>query len=128
MHCLVLYCIFIVLLFCILYLVPTPDSVDLTVASTQTVGQPLVLQCDVTTVRGITSRVDIALSSNGSELERIEGASVNFTSDGLDIYTVFYDAIQLNTSDDGRVFRCELIVNTSPPLMADDSITLNVTG
>ena len=107
---------------------PAPDSVDLTVASNQTVGQPLVLQCDVTTVRGITSRVDIVLSSNGSELKRIEGVSVNFTSDGLDVYTVFYDAIQLNTSDDGRVFRCELIVNTSPPLMADDSITLNLTG
>ena len=107
---------------------PAPDSVDLTVASSQTVGQPLVLQCDVTTVRGITSRVDIVLSSNGSELKRIEGVSVNFTSDGLDIYTVFYDAIQLNTSDDGRIFRCELIVNTSSPLMADDSITLNVTG
>ena len=115
-------------MFCILCLVPAPDSIDLIVASTQTVGQPLVLQCDVTTVRGITSRVDIALSSNGSELKRIEGASVNFTSDGLDIYTVFYDALQLNTSDDDRVFRCEVIVNTSPSLMADDYITLDVTG
>ena len=107
---------------------PAPHSVDLTVTSTQTVGQPLVLQCDVTTVRGITSRVDIVLSSNGTELERIEGASVNFTSDGLDIFTVFYDALQLNISDDGRVLRCEVIVNTKPSLMADDYITLDVTG
>ena len=118
----------IVLLFCILYLVPAPDNVDLTVASSQTVGQPLELQCDVTTVRGITSRVDIVLSSNGSELERIEGASINFTSDGLDIYKVFYDALQLNTSDDDRVIRCEVFVNTNPQLMADDYITLDVTG
>ena len=111
-----------------MFIVPVPDSVDLIVASTQTVGQPLVLQCDVTTVRGITSRVDIVLSSNGSELKRIEGASINFTSNGLDIYTIFYDSLQLNTSDDGRVFQCELIVNTSPPLVADDNITLDVTG
>ena len=125
MNLLYIHCVIILYL---VFIVPAPDSVDLIVTSTQTVGQPLVLQCDVTTVRGITSRVDIVWSSNGSELKRIEGASINFTSNGLDIYAVSYEALQLNTSDDGRVFRCELIVNTSPPLMAGDNITLDVTG
>ena len=91
-------------------------------------GQPLTLECTVTTVRGITSRVDIVWSSNGSELQRIEGASVNFTSDSLETYTVIYDAMQLNTSDDDRVFQCEVVVNTSPPLMVVDNITLDVIG
>ena len=114
--------------FCALYLVPAPDTVNVAVISNQTVGQALTLECNVTTVRGIISRVDIVWSSNGSELKRIEGASVSLTSDSLETYTVIYDAMQLNTSDDGRVFQCEVLVNTNPPLMADDNITLDVTG
>ena len=53
--------------FCILYLVPTPDSVNVTVISTQTVGQPLSLECSVIAIRDITSRVDIVWNSNGVE-------------------------------------------------------------
>ena len=112
----------------ILCLVPAPESVNLSVASTQTVGQPLLLECSVSTVRGITSRVDVVWTSNGSELKRIEGANVSFTSDSFKTYTVFYDTLQLNTSDDGRVLKCEVFVNTSPLLMADDNITLDVMG
>ena len=107
---------------------PTPDSVNVTVIGTQIVGQPLALECTTTTVRGITSRVDIVWSSNGEELKRIEGANVNFTSNDLVIYKVFYDALRLNTSDNFRVYQCEVIVNTIPPLMADNNITLDING
>ena len=112
----------------ILYLVPSPEAVNVAVMSTQTVGQPLTLECNITTVRGITSRVDIVWSSDGSELMRIEGVNVSFTSESSETYSVLYDVMQLNTSDDGRVFQCEVIVNTNPPLVADNNITLDVTG
>ena len=91
-------------------------------------GQSLTLQCEVTTVRGITSRVDIVWSSNGLELNRTEGVNINFTSDSSVTYTDYYDVVQLNTSDDGRVYQCEVFVNTSPPLMADGNVTLDVNG
>ena len=107
---------------------PTPDRINLTVVSTQTVGQPLMLDCSVTIMRGITSRVDIVWSSNGSELKRIEGANASSASNGLEIYTAFYDAMQINTNDDHRAFQCEVFVNTNPPLIADDNITLDVIG
>ena len=107
---------------------PAPDNVNIVVISTQTVGQPLTLECNVTTVRGITSRVDIVWRSNGLELKRIEGTNISSTSETLETYTVMYDAVQLNTSDDDRVFQCEGIINISPPLLADVNITLNVTG
>ena len=102
--------------------------VNITITSNQTVSQPLSLQCSVTTVRGITSRVDIVWSSNGVELRRIEGANVSFTSDSLVTYTDHYNALQLNTSDDGRVYQCELLLNIIPLLMADGNITLDVYG
>ena len=107
---------------------PTPDNINVYVVSNQTVGQSLTMQCGVTSVRGITSRVDIVWSSNGVELRRIEEANVSFTTDSTVTYTDYYNAWQLNTSDDGRVYQCAVFVNTSPPLMADDNITLDVTG
>ena len=120
--------IYVDIKFGISYLVPTPNTVNVTVISTQAVGQPLTLECNITTVRGITSRVDIVWSSNGEELRRIKGAIVSFTSDSLVTYTDYYNALQLNTSDDGRVYQCKVFVNTTPPLMDDDNITLDVTG
>ena len=40
-----------------------------------TVGQPLILQCSVTTIRDINSRVDFVWISNGTEPERVEGVT-----------------------------------------------------
>ena len=90
-------------------------------------GQSLTLQCEVTTVRGITSRVDIVWSSNGTELERMNDVS-STTMDNSLVYTDSYTISQLNTTDDGRVIQCEVVINTSPSVLASDSITLDVTG
>ena len=99
----------------------------MTALNTQTVGQSLTLQCEVTTVRGITSRVDIVWSSGGAELERMNGVSSTMVGDSL-VYTDSYTISQLNTTDEGRVIQCEVVINTSPPVMTSDSITLDVTG
>ena len=98
-----------------------------TTSNTQTVGQSLTLQCEVTTVRGITSRVDIVWSSNGTELERMNNAS-STTMDNSLVYTDSYTLSQLSTTDDGRAIQCEVVINTSPSVMASDSITLDVMG
>ena len=108
------------------FLVPTP-TVSVTALNTQTVGQSLTLQCEVTTVRGITSRVDIVWSSGGMELERMNGVS-STTMDNSLVYTDSYTISQLSTTDDGRVIQCEGVINASPSVMASDSITLDVRG
>ena len=107
-------------------LVPIP-SATATALDTQTVGQSLTLQCEVTTVRGITSRVNIVWSSNGTELDRTDNLVLTMMTDSL-VYTDSYDISQLNTTDDGRVIQCEVVINASPSVMASDSITLDVTG
>ena len=107
-------------------LVPTP-TVSVNALNTQTVGQSLTLQCEVTTVRGITSRVDIVWSSGGTELQRINDVSSMTMSSSL-VYTDYYTISQLNTTDDDRVIQCEVMINANPPVMASDSITLDVTG
>ena len=99
----------------------------MTVLSNQTVGQSLTLQCEVTTVRGITSRVDIVWSSDGTELQRMDNVTLSSVNDSL-VYMETYSNPLLNTTDDGRVIQCEVVINTSPLVMASDSITLDVTG
>ena len=95
--------------------------------NTQTVGQSLTLQCEVTTVRGITSRVDIVWRDGSTELERMNNVP-STTMDNSLVYTDSYNISQLSTDDEGRVIQCEVVINTSPPVMASDNITLDVTG
>ena len=100
--------------------------VSVTALSNQTVGQSLTLQCEVTTVRGITSRVDIVWSSDGTVLRRINDTNVT-TVGNSSLFTDSYTVSQLSTTDDGRVIQCEVVINSSPPVMNTDSITIDVT-
>ena len=91
----------------------------------QTVGLSETLQCVAFSVGGITSQVDFVWSSRGVELNRTNNVTLivdNFT------YINSYTISQLSTSDNGRVFQCEVVINASPSVMASDSATLNVTG
>ena len=98
----------------------------MTPPNTQTVGQSLTVQCEVTTVRGITSRVDIVWSSSGTELQRMDVSST--TMDNSLVYTDSYTISQLSTTDEGRMIQCEVVINASSIVMASDSTTLDVTG
>ena len=97
-------------------------------STAQIVGQSLTLECSVTTVRGITSRVDIMWSRGGVELQRINGTNASFSTDVSTIYTSTFTISQLNTADDDRVYQCEVVINTTPPVMDISNITLDVTG
>ena len=112
----------------IIYAVPVPNQIDVTVPTIQTVGQSLILRCSVITVRGITSRVDVVWSSNGLDLETVEANVSSITNNSVE-YTAYYTIAQLNETDDGRVYQCRVLINASPPLMTDDvNVSLNATG
>ena len=90
-------------------------------------GQSLTLQCEVTTVRGITSRVDIVWSSDGTVLRRINGTTAT-TMDNSLVYTDSYTISHLSTDDDGRGYWCEIVINLSTTITNNASVTLDVTG
>ena len=94
----------------------------------QTVGQSLTLKSSITTVRGITSRVDIAWSSNNSQLTRIEGLNHSSTTNDSVLYTELYTIPQLSTLDEGRTITCDVFINAMSSVTATDNVTLNVTG
>ena len=112
--------------YCIILLVP-PPTVLVTAPNTQIVGQSLTLQCEVTTVRGITSRVDIVWSSGSTELNRTDNITLT-TMHNSQVYRDSYAISQLSTTDDGRVIQCEVVINTSPPIQSDDKNALDITG
>ena len=95
--------------------------------SPQEVSHSLTLQCNVITVRGVKSRVDIVWTSNNTIIQRTNGAMpiVKSTSQ---VYTNSYTITQLNTSDDGRTYQCEVVIHSSPLLTATGGIVLDVVG
>jgi len=111
---------------CIISIVSTPN-VSVTAPSNQIVGQSLTLQCSGTTVRGITSRVDIVWGDGGSDLRRMNNVLPTAMGNLL-VYTDSYNISQLSTTDDGRVIRCEVVINTSPLVRDSGTVTLELTG
>ena len=99
-----------------------------TAAVAQIVGQSLILEANVTTVRGITSRIDIEWSIGNKTLQRTEGVNIISAASDFVVYKDIYNITQVSTFDDGRVYQCKVIINTNPQLMATDSTTLDVTG
>ena len=112
----------------ILYLVPTTYGLSLIAHHVQIVGQSLTLECSVTTVRGITSTVNFVWSKNGTVLKEESKLTEESTIQNLDIYTDTYTISPLSVIDDGRIYQCEVVIETSPPVTATDNVTLDVTG
>jgi len=94
----------------------------------QELGQPVKMDCNVSTVRGITSRVDIVWKKNNAYLTTVQGLNASFSSDGRAFYMDTYHIPQLNTSDDSTEYQCEAVINTSPPIIATDTVIFNITG
>ena len=116
----------IYVLFCNIALQST--YMNLTTLETPLVGKPLILDCSVSTVAGISSTVDIVWSSNNVILAMNENINISFTENISAVYVGYYEIPQVTTADDGRVYECQMSINQNPPLISDSFITLDVTG
>ena len=111
----------------ILITVPVPSAI-VNILNNQTVGQSLTLECIITTVRGITSRVDVVWSSNGSELNAVKGVNISSSTNDSLILTNTYIIPQLSTADESKEYLCEISLDTEPLVTATSSVVLHVTG
>lgn len=95
-------------------------------ALNQHIGSPLSLRCAVTTVKGITSGVDIMWKVNNTEIiERYDG---NVTEKRTS-YVYYYNAnTNLTLNDNNTVYQCQVIINASPLISSTDNLTLNIIG
>ena len=90
-------------------------------------GQSLALECNATIGSTIFSAVDIIWSDSNGELNRTNDVTPS-TVGSDSVYTDSYTISQLSTTDEGRVIQCEIVINTSPSVMASNNVTLDVTG
>jgi len=111
-------------LFCSV-IVPIP-TVSVYILTNQSAGEQLKLYCNVTTVRGINSTVNITWLRDGSELE-IQDIE-NITSDNMQLYMTSYTIDHLSATDNERVYQCRVLIYSNTVVMASDNFTLNVTG
>ena len=113
---------------CIYSSVSNSTNVMVTTLNVQMVGQSLMLECAMSTPRGISSRVDVLWSRDGVEVERINDTSSNFSSPEVVVYTNIFTIPLLGTNDDDIVYECDVIINASPILKLIDNVMLDVTG
>ena len=99
-----------------------------TTLNEQIVGHPLMLECAMSTPRGISSRVDVVWSRDGVEVEHINDVSSNFSSPEVVVYTNIYTIPLLGTYDDDIVYECEVIIYSSPLLKISENVMLDVFG
>ena len=90
-------------------------------------GQPLILQCEVTTVRGITSRVDIEWR-RGTRVLNTTAVIAETTMVNLPVYRDSYTISQLSTFDDDVIYECRVIVHAALPVRATNTIQLDLIG
>ena len=67
-------------------------------------------------------------SSNGTEVERVEGVNISSTTNSTAVYKGTYTIPLLRTSDDDKVYQCEVVINSNILVIAKNSITLNAIG
>ena len=82
----------------------------------------------MTTVRGITSRVDIVWTNDDVELDRTENISIAFRTDNMMKYKNMYTITLLKDTDINRTYQCEMLINSVPPVLVNDAVTLDVTS
>ena len=99
-----------------------------TTLNEQIVGQSLMLECAMSTPRGINSRVDIVWTRDGVEVEHINDVSSNFSSPEVVVYINIYTIPLLGTYDDDVVYECEVIINSSPVSKITKKFTIDVNG
>lgn len=102
---------------------------SVTALSNQTVGQTLMLECNLTIARGINRNVDIMWNvSNGTVIKMINNANASSTTSTTLVYIDIYTISILSVNDDDEVYVCAAVINTTSQIMVDDNITLDVTS
>ena len=78
----------------------------------------------MTAVRGITSRVDIIWNRDGTEFKRMKDVSVNSRTGNMVMYTS--DTYTISVTAEVTEFRCKVVINTIPPVVATNDILLAI--
>ena len=106
--------------------VPKPNiSVTVFRNAMMIVGQPLILECIVTTVRGINSQVDIVWSNSTNDMKR-DNVSEYMENSNYVLYRDYLNISQLTTDNNNVTYECKVIINANPLIKATNTFILHV--
>ena len=103
-------------------------SVEIMATSILLIDQPLVLQCTATTVRNITSTVDIIWTTGNTQVRRVNNVTASSNINSSSIYNDSFIIPSLNVSDNGSVYECEVVINSVLPTRAKIDFNVSIPG
>ena len=109
-----------------LFTVPSP-AIDITSVDSVEFGKATTLECNVIAVRGITSRVDIIWRTGNTTVRRVDGVTANIVNNSA-VYTDQLITPPLSVNDSGRVYICEVRINTNFGVNGFDYFALDFIG
>ena len=92
-----------------------------------TIGDPLILDCTVIAVRGISSSVDIIWTTEGSVVKRVDNITADIENDNA-IYTDSFEISSLSAIDNRRIYQCTVVINANQAVYNSNQITLIFPG
>jgi len=102
-------------------------GISVTNTSAQIVDEPLILECSVTTLKGITIRMDMVWRDKyGSQLKRVDRIKVKSVLNDSYLFVDTFTIPRLTTTDDGRFYQCEVVINSNPLFVVTTNITLQL--
>ena len=108
--------------------VPMPNvSVAVFQNAMMIVGQPLILECIVTTVRGINSQIDIVWSNSINDTKS-DNVSEYMENSNSVLYRDYLNISQLTTDNNNVTYECKVIINANPLIEATNTFILHVNG
>ena len=96
--------------------------------SIPTVYQPLILQCEATVVRGITSTVDIIWTTRDTQVRRVNNVTASSNINSISVYNDSFIIPSLDISDIGSTYQCEVFVNSILPTTAKVDFIIPIPG
>ena len=102
-------------------------AVQVTAANSPEINQPLILQCDATTLRGITNRVDIIWTTGGTQVRRSNDV-VGRNGINSTVYNDSFVIPSLNLSDIGNIYQCKVLINSIVPTASIANFTIPIPG
>ena len=103
-------------------------AVEVTNISTPEIYEPLILQCNATIVRGITSTVDIIWTTGNTQVRRVNNVTASSNINSSSIYNDSFIIPSLNLSDIGNIYECEVVINSVLPTTAKTDFVIPLPG
>ena len=116
-----------VIKFLLLFIDPN-ITIEVTTGNTPVIYQPLTLQCNAVIVGAITSRVDFIWTTGDTQIRRVNNVAARSIMIFPYVYNDSFIIPSFNISDIGRIYHCEVLINSSLPTAASSSVTIPVPG